>query len=289
MPSRDAARGYDRRHRRGGGEDDDIRHPVRIAERNTFCEIVSETADPAAEADGRPCLSDLEFQMLPPFAAPSRPRRLVSSTFLVCFLGSIGATVAADRPKAPLGDLALSARLADWGRDDRNPLALIVAAQIRRDVAATPVERTPEASGETVAAPASGATETTAQSLLAEAIALSKNDPTIVALADDLRASATKGLVQGAGESRATLRPTGTDWYRGLRFEGSRYAEALVELSAAGDVLVSVWDQAGNLVCRDTNPSKVAYCGWVPSQTAQFDVKVENRSTRAVPYRMYTN
>ena len=227
--------------------------------------------------------------MLPPFAAPSRSRRLVSSTFLVCFFASVGATVAADRAKAPLGDLALSARLTEWGRDDRNPLALIVAAQIRRDVAATPVERTPQASGEAAGEAASGATETTTDGLLTEAIALSKNDPAIVALADDLRAAATKGLVQGAGASRATLRPTGTDWYRGLRFEGSRYAEALVELSAAGDVLVSVFDQAGNLVCRDPNPSKVAYCGWVPAQTALVDVKVENRSTRAVPYRMYTN
>lgn len=228
--------------------------------------------------------------MSSPSTAPSRSRPIVSLTFLTCILSSVGASVAADRPKAPLGDLALSARLADWGRADRNPLALIVAAGIRRDVAAAPVARAPEASGDAASAePAGIATETTADGLAAEAIALSKNDPAIVALVDDLRASAGKGLVQGAGESRATLRPTGTDWYRGLRFEGSHYAEALIELSAAGDVLVSVWDQDGNLVCRDPNPSRVAYCGWVPSQTASFDVKVENRSTRSVPYRMYTN
>ncbi|NLH80019.1 MAG: hypothetical protein GX458_04125 [Phyllobacteriaceae bacterium] len=196
---------------------------------------------------------------------------------------------AGDRAEAPLGDLALSARLAEWARAERDPLALIVAAEIRRGVGVTPIARTPDASGETSAEASGGVSETTVDGLLAEAVAVAKNDPTIVALAEDLRGGATKGLVQGAGASRATLRPTGTDWYRGLRFEGSRYAETMVELSAAGDVLVSVWDQAGNLVCRDPNPSRVAYCGWVPAQTALFDVKVENRSARSVPYRMYTN
>ncbi len=212
---------------------------------------------------------------------------------LALFLGLAGigapsASAADVAASAPLGRLALSARIADWGRTDRNPLALIVAAEIRAGTGAKGVDRAPDQEGAPGATPAP-TTETTVESLLAEAVALSGKDETIRALADDIRSSATKGLVVGAGVSRATLRAAGTDWYRKLKFEGSRYAEAYVELSGAGAVHVSVYDDAGNLVCRDPNPSSVAYCGWMPSRTALFDVKVENRSTAPVPYRMFTN
>lgn len=221
-------------------------------------------------------------------------RRYPAAIVVVVFLahvGSVSASAGDVAEKAPLGRLALSARLADWGRADKNPLALIVAAGIRKGSPARTVERGPEQSGEAAAAGSvpAAATETSVESLLAEAVALGGGDATIVALADDLRASATKGLVAGAAMSRATVRPAGTDWYRKLKFEGSRYAEAYVELSGNGAVHVSVYDEAGNLVCRDPNPSAVAYCGWTPSRTATFDVKVENRSTVAIPYRMFTN
>ena len=226
---------------------------------------------------------------LPMFAR--RPSaRIVSAMSLVGVALVAAAPVAAAEGggATPIGQLALSARLAEWGRADRNPLALIVAAEIRRRSSVKTVERTPEQSGEASAA-AVPAVEATADGLLAEAEALAPKDPTIRALADDVRGTATKGLVAGVGVSRSTLKGAGTDWYRKLRFEGSRYAEAYVELSGRGTVHVSVYDEAGNLVCRDPNPSSVAYCGWMPSKTATFDVKVENQSTLAVPYRMFTN
>lgn len=213
----------------------------------------------------------------------------VSTMFSLCVSSALPLAASAGEAGAPpLGRLALSARVAEWGRVDKNPLALIVAAQIRQQIGAKAIERSPEQSGEAVGA-TSATSETTVDGLLAEAKALAGKDATIAALADDVKASATKGLVQGAGVSRATLRSAGTDWYRKLKFEGTRYAEAYVELSGNGNVHVSVYDEAGNLVCRDPNPSAVAYCGWVPARTGTFDVKVENRSTAPVAYRMYTN
>lgn len=225
---------------------------------------------------------------MPPSSASSSRRRAATAFFLATSLVAAGTAGAADPAPAPLGRLALSARLAEWGRADKNPLALIVAAQIRQGVGAKAVERAPEQTGEAAPAPAP-AGEASVEALLAEAVALAGKDATVAALADDVRGNASKGLVQGAGVSRATLRPAGTDWYRRLGFEGTRYAEAYVEIAGQGNVQISVWDEAGNLVCRDPNPSAVAYCGWVPSSTAKFDVKVENRSAVAVPYRMFTN
>ena len=188
--------------------------------------------------------------------------------------------------RPPLEMLALSARVAEWGRDAKDPLALIVAAEMRARVTLKTVERRPEQMGE---APDASASATTTDSLLAEAVALSGKDATIAALAEDVKASATKGLVQGANSSRGTIRAAETNWYRKLRFEGMRYAEAVVELAGAGVASISVYDEGGNLVCRDPNPSSVAYCGWHPSSTAYYDVKVENRSNVAAPYFLHTN
>ena len=261
----------------------------RIVGPDAICEIVSEGGE-----DGRITLRDgpPEIGRNSMSTTPARPPvgTLVSSAlFSVCVwsLGPAPAMAGEPAGAAPLGRLALSARVAEWGRADKNPLALIVAAEIRRSIGARTVERSPEQDGPTDTA--ATATETTVESLLAEAVALGGRDATIAALADDVRGSASKGLVQGAGMSRATLRGAGTDWYRKLKFEGTRYAEAYVELSGAGNVHVSVYDETGNLVCRDPNPSAVAYCGWVPSRTGSFDVKVENRSSSPVAYRMFTN
>ncbi len=214
-------------------------------------------------------------------------RAVIAAAALAC--GGL-APALADQPAreaTPVALMSLSGGVAAWGREARDPLALIVAAEIRSRVTVRPVDRRPDQSGEAGAEPA--AADLTVEALLAEAVALAKGDPTVAALADDVKASATKGLVQGAGASRATVRSAGSDWYRRLKFEGARYAEAYVELAGPGTVSMSVFDDKGNLVCRDTNPSSVAYCGWTPSATTSFDLRVENRGAGPVPYRLFTN
>jgi hypothetical protein len=257
-----------------------------IVGEGTICEIVS-----ASDGDAVRAVVSLCFGGGDSMAFSTLTRAVATCFVSAVILGSVPiapASAGETGDAAPLGRLALSARLAAWGRADKNPLALIVAAEIRQGVAARSVERAPDQSGEAATA-APAANETTVAGLLGEAVALAGKDETIRALADDIRGSASKGLVLGAGMSRATVRAAGTDWYRKLKFEGSRYAETYVELSGSGNVHVSVYDEAGNLVCRDPNPSAVAYCGWTPSRTALFDVKVENRSTSPVTYRMFTN
>lgn len=219
---------------------------------------------------------------------PPRSACRASATVLVAVVLAGPARAAEDaRGAAPLARLALSAEVAAWGREAKEPLALVVAASIRAQIATRTIDRAPERSGPSEEA--ATAVVVTPDHLLGEATALSHGDATIAALVADVKAAATKGLVQGAGASRATVPGAGTDWYRRLRFEGSRYAETYVELAGPGTVSVSVFDAAGNLVCRDPNPSSVAYCGWTPSSTALFDVRVENRSTAPVPYRLFTN
>lgn len=192
-------------------------------------------------------------------------------------------------PGQGVGALLLSAQVAEHGRAVKDPLSLIVAASIRAKVATRRVERRPEGGDGGGDVGGAAAAEPGVEALLAEAVALSGKDPAIAAMADDIRAAKTKGRVDGVAESVATVKGAGIDWYRKVAFEGTRYAEAYAELIGDGRVLISVWDEGGNLVCKDPNPSTYSYCGWNPSATGRYDVKIENLGARPVRYRISTN
>lgn len=217
------------------------------------------------------------------------PLRSLSRSLIIsvgCLVGFQVAAMASEAGSAP-ALLLLSARVAEHGRAARDPVTLIVAASIRSNVTMRAVERAAEKTG-TDGAAADGR-EPSVAALLDEAVTLSGRDPTIVALAEDVTSSATKGRTDGVAASVSTIKGAGVDWYRKVAFEGTRYAEAYVELFGEGRLTISVWDEKGNLVCKDPNPAAFTYCGWNPSSTGRYDVKIENLGTRPVRYKIATN
>ena len=198
---------------------------------------------------------------------------------------------AADAPAKPAGltpvrQLALAMETADYGRTAKDPLALIVAAGLRRGVATRPAGLGPE--GGDVTADTS-ADPYAADALLAEAMALSKNDPVVAGFAEEVRAAAAKGRSDGIAVSRSVAKPGGTDWYRRIRYDAGKYAEAAVELLGGGAIDLFVYDSAGNVVCRDVRQPKKGYCGWTPKPGETFDIKVENRQPAPARYVLSTN
>lgn len=180
----------------------------------------------------------------------------------------------------PVQQLHLSEQLAAYGRTNKDPLSLIVAAQIRQQVGVKVVER--KADGDAAAAPA--ATDVVG-GLLDEAKALSKNDKTIVALADDVKASATKGRVGGGIISLGQI--TGrTIHNRTMSFRAKQTAEIAAVGTDTNDIMLEVYDEGGHLICRDTDP---AYCRFTPAWTGAFTVKVHNNGTSLAHYRLETN
>lgn len=217
------------------------------------------------------------------------PLRIFAGVAIVsasCLAGFSTEARAAEATSAP-SLLKLSSEVAAHGRAAKDPLALIVAASIRARVSMTPVARTPEQTG--TAGEMAPAREPSVAALLEEAVALSGKDPAIVALAGDVTGSATKGRADGVAASVATIKGAGVDWYRRVAFEGTRYAEAYVELFGEGHLKISIWDDKGNLVCKDPSPSTFSYCGWNPTTTGRYDLKIENLGTRPVRYKIATN
>jgi hypothetical protein len=224
--------------------------------------------------------------------------RILASALLAASVSFAGAAMAEDAPvdktkqnvsqdapksgeATPVQQLHLSEQLAAYGRSTKDPLSLIVAAQIRQGVGVKVVERKAD---EAAAEPAAPAVDVVG-ALLDEAKALSKNDKTIVALADDVKASATKGRVGGGIVSNGTI--TGRTIHNiTMNFRAKQVAEIAAVGTDTNDIMLEVFDEGGHLICRDSDP---AYCRFTPAWTGAFKVKVHNNGTSLSHYRLETN
>ena len=51
----------------------------------------------------------------------------------------------------------------------------------------------------------------------------------------------------------------------------------------------AAFDDQGRLVCADTDPSHVAYCGWTPAEDGNFTLVVRNPGATDAHYALMTN
>ena len=182
----------------------------------------------------------------------------------------------------PVKQMQLSNALAQYGRVNKDPLSLIVAAQMRKGFDFKVVDRKPDGD----ASPATqGDTGPTVEGLLKEARELSKNDKTIVALADDVMASASKGRVGGGQITLGAISARTTHTYT-MSFAGGRFAEVAAIGINTNNIILEIEDQGGHRICRDSDP---AYCPFNPIWTGPFRVKVINTGGSGAVYRMETN
>ena len=226
------------------------------------------------------------------FAAAGLAGMLAVGGQTAVFAQEKGTNVSADAPTAadPVAKLYAMARdLVEYGRKNNDPLSLIVAAGIRQQITLTEVDRKPKSEGAGGEAAPDNTPELTVETILDEAKSMSGDDEQIVALAEDVMASATKGRSAGPGYNVVTLPGSTTDNYDGVDFNGGEYAEVYAEGSGATNLDLYVYDENGNLICSDTDYSDIAYCGWTPKWTGPFDIVVINRGDSSNRYALITN
>ncbi|MDF1855129.1 hypothetical protein [Pseudooceanicola sp.] len=190
-------------------------------------------------------------------------------------------------PASAVKRIEISARLLETAMGDRDALLALAAAKLRKSALGKEVAREPERDGPVP----EGAAEPPIswQDMRDTALALAPGDPVIEGLAADLTLEKSKGVVSGKVYSISQIRAGGTDTYRPLQYEGNAYAEVYVEGASAADLNVKVFDQAGRLVCSDTDISAIAYCGWRPAASEEFSVVVLNRGGGGTSYTLITN
>ena len=192
-----------------------------------------------------------------------------------------------------VSQVTLAHSLIQYGRASKSPTALIAAAQIL-------AENMVPAAGDKPTAKATGAGAATGRkgkvlssdpaALLAEAKAMSGNDPSVVALADKAARTMgrTRGRIGGASEHNDRVAAHGTDTWT-IRFEAGVQAEVGLKGDGTTDVDIHVYDSSGNLVAYDDDAGDVCLVKWVPTYSGEFSVHVINRDGVYNDYTLVTN
>lgn len=184
--------------------------------------------------------------------------------------------------------LYLADELADYGHDARNPMALIVAAEMIAQAGARDVEQAKTAEGKGTAGDKTAKPERDVASLLGEARALSGQNAALLAAIDRVAASESKGRSNGPGQVSERVLAGDTDTYT-IRFDGGESAGVVVVGDGDTDLDLYVYDENGNLVCKDDDRTDTMLCEWTPAWTGDFTVKIKNLGGVYNAYEMATN
>jgi hypothetical protein len=181
--------------------------------------------------------------------------------------GKPGATAMA------VDNLRTAAALVRYGDSAKDPLALITAARIIRESGAS--ESKAERVGGKADAAKTKPDPLSADEVLARAKTLAAGRPDLLALADDVAKGSTRGAVDGPGRKRTVVGRGGIDQYR-VTFRGGEAARVFVSGDGDSDLDLYVYDDNGNMVCRDVDSSDDMICAWTPRWTGNFTIRVRN-------------
>jgi hypothetical protein len=184
---------------------------------------------------------------------------------------------------SPVKVAELSARAYAAGMAAGDPLLVLSAAKLRKELGLVPVQRAAVDGVAGQGAPLSW------QEMLASAEALAEGDEVVLGLIEDAKVEMDKGVASGPVYNIGSLGNGKGDTYPPIEFRGGEYAEVYVEAKAATNLNLAVYDDKGRLVCSDTDISHIAYCGWTPASAGTFTLKVDNKGPSAADYALMTN
>ncbi|MFM7333411.1 MAG: hypothetical protein ACKO1H_03205 [Tabrizicola sp.] len=204
-------------------------------------------------------------------------RRLIAACVM-----SLALPAGAETP-SPVKMAELSARLYAAGMAAGDPVLVLSAAKLRKELGLIPGDRAAVDGVAGQGAPLSW------QEMLASAADLADGDEVLLGLIEDTSVEMNKGVASGPVYNIGSLGNGKGDTYPPIEFRGGEYAEVYVEAKAATNLNLGVYDDKGRLVCSDTDISHIAYCGWTPASAGTFTLKVDNKGPMGADYALMTN
>ena len=191
-----------------------------------------------------------------------------------------GVVVDADNPVAMA---TLSLQLAKYGDKTKDPLAMIVAANLQKQSGAQSKEfkKTEEGKATGDAKPA---IDDSVAGLLDRAKQYANGSNDIIALADDVANTAAMGRTGPSGTADDTYR--GMTSVRGnssdiipVTFRGREIAAVSIVGDGDTDLDLYVYDKTGNQVCASVSFGDEEKCTWKPRWTEEYAINVKNRGS----------
>ena len=239
-------------------------------------------------------------------------RKSIVCLFILCFIGvvvSVGhayaeagseskgtnksdPAVKLPSPGIAVDEVRLASELTKWGRQNKNPAAVALAAQILGSVAVESLDASSKETegGEEDVAAKKTPQKPSAESLMAEAKDMCGNEKELAAIEtiSHMGVESLGGAVGGSKLHYDCVRAHTTDVYT-ITFRGGRVAQALVDGDGDTDLDLYVYDQNGNLIDSDTDYTDTCIAEWAPIWTGPFVIRIKNRGGVYNCYELYTN
>lgn len=206
---------------------------------------------------------------------------------------NVSPNAAASKGDDAVGVMTWAQAAADWGRRNKNPMAIAVAAQAVRELEVKALQAEKVASTGGPAAPASEAPakkplSTVPDDLFKEALALAvgAEKKAIEAMAKaDVK---TRGRIGGVMAAPGISYP-GSESCVKVTMRGKELAIVGVVGDGDADLDLYVADSNGWKVCASNGPGYLEDCAWVPRWTDAYVVCVENAGEVASAFMILTN
>lgn len=173
----------------------------------------------------------------------------------------------------------LAQELAAYGRRQRSPEALAVAAQILIGNPTRPLEAEVQGSGEPVEPKKGGVPPAQdPAALLAEAKQMAAGNSTMLAMISQMEGrlgERPKGTRSGTQAAIRTVNAYSKETFW-VRFNGGELAWVGVTGDGDTDLDLYVYDSEGRQVASDTDVTDVCEVSWRPGQTGRYRIVVEN-------------
>jgi len=199
-----------------------------------------------------------------------------------------GATERTSTGRHPVANLLMAERLARYGEQTQDPLALIVAARIKQETGERAAKREFKPSDGQGAASASGRPDNSAQGLLARARAMAKGRADIIALANETESSRSRGRTEGPHVVTSVIRGSTTSALP-LQFEGGTLAVVGISGDGATDLDLYVLDEGGKRVCASEGNGDDEICRFTPRFTSTYRIEIRNLGKIANQFLFVSN
>ncbi len=184
----------------------------------------------------------------------------------------------AGEPTAPTASstavetLQTAADLVRYGDANKDALALITAARIMKQVGFGPSKAVVVTSSK---ADGTKPDKASVDAVLARARQYAGDRKDLLALADDVVKMSPRGSVNGHGRITTIVGRGMTDVYQ-ITYKGGERAGVLAVGDGDSDLDMYVYDENGNLICKDDDLTDRMVCRWSPAWQGQFTIKIKN-------------
>lgn len=171
----------------------------------------------------------------------------------------------------------LAIQLAQYGDKNKDALALITAAKMQVQVGMKVKAAEKEAAKGEVAKPDTSKPilDPSTKGLLDRAKQYAGDRKDLIAMADDVAAAGSRGLLNGPAVHEDVVRARTTDTYP-VTLRGGELARVAISGDGDTDLDLSITDENGNVACSSARSGDDEYCSVTPRWTGQFYVRIKN-------------